>query len=217
MRRFLKAFLFLAVVSLVLVSLLILFSGEKYQLEVETHFNSPLEFEDAELMAGYPNEVTHVALFKFRRSSNGRRDFRFVKTFELPVDYVVAEIRDGDLLYCRAVFEDGRFVLDDGHCFPTLEDALRRRITLNSCINGTYLGYKIERNSIVYFLFQASNETTCVNESVEVLGRTWGVFAEITGTNGTLLCPAEVINGTYLTDEVVRIKEGWCEPESSGG
>ena len=208
--RLLKAFLFLAVASLVLVSLLILFSGEKYQLEVEAHFSSPLEFEGAELMAGYPNEVTHLALFKFRRSSGGGRDFRFVKAFDLPVDYVVAEIRDGEAVYCRAVFEDGRFVLDDEHCFPTLEDALRRRITLSSCINGTYLGYKIERNSIVYFLFQASNETTCVNESVEVLGRTWGVFAEITGTNGTLLCPVEVINGTYLTDEVVVVNEGRC-------
>ncbi|ASJ05519.1 hypothetical protein [Thermococcus barossii] len=208
--RLLKAFLFLAVASLVLVSLLILFSGEKYQLKVEAHFSSPLEFEGAELMAGYPNEVTHLALFKFRRSSGGGRDFRFVKAFDLPVDYVVAEIRDGEAVYCRAVFEDGRFVLDDEHCFPTLEDALRRRITLSSCINGTYLGYKIERNSIVYFLFQASNETTCVNESVEVLGRTWGVFAEITGTNGTLLCPVEVINGTYLTDEVVVVNEGRC-------
>lgn len=61
--RLLKAFLFLAVAFLVLVSLLILFSGEKYQLEVEAHFSSPLEFEGAEFMAGYPNEVTHVALF----------------------------------------------------------------------------------------------------------------------------------------------------------
>ncbi|KUH32733.1 hypothetical protein APY94_08925 [Thermococcus celericrescens] len=208
--RLLKAFLFLAVVSLALVSFLIFFSGEKYRLEVETHFGSPVEFEGAELMAGYPNGVTHVALFKFRRSGGGGRDFRLVKAFDLPVDYVVAEIRDGDVLYCRAVFEDGRFVLDDGHCFPTLEDALRRRITLSSCINGTYLGYKIERNSIVYFLFQASNETTCVNESVEILGRTWGIFAEITGKNGTLLCTLEVVNGTYLTDEVVMVKEEWC-------
>ncbi len=210
MRHFLKAFLFLAFVSLVLVSLLILFSGEKYRVEVEAHFDSPMKFEGAELMAGYPNDVTHVALFKFRRSGGGERDFRLVRAFDLPSDYVVAEIRDRDLLYCRATFEDGRFVLDDGHCFPTLEDALRRRITLSSCINGTYLGYKIERNSIVYFLFRASNETTCVNESVEVLGRTWGIFVEITGTNGTLICPVEVINGTYLTDEVVAVDEGRC-------
>ena len=211
MGRFLKASLFLVLVSMILVSVLVLFSGEKYRVEVEAHFGSPLEFEGAELMAGYPNGVTHVALFKFRRSSEGGRDFRFVKAFDLPVDYVVAEIRDGEAVYCRAVFEGGRFVLDDGHCFPTLEDALRRRITLNSCINGTYLGYKIERNSIVYFLFQASNETTCVSESVEVLGRTWGIFVEITGTNGTLICPVEVINGTYLTDEVVEVKGMGCE------
>lgn len=208
--RFLKSFLFLAVAFMVLVSLLILSSGEKYRVEVEAHFDSPMKFEGAELMAGYPNDVTHVALFKFRRSGGGERDFRLVRAFDLPVDYVVAEIRDGDLLYCRATFEDGRFVLDDGHCFPTLEDALRRRITLSSCINGTYLGYKIERDSIVYFLFQASNETTCVNESVEVLGRTWGIFVEITRTNGTLICPVEVINGTYLTDEVVALDEGRC-------
>ncbi|CAD5245322.1 hypothetical protein [Thermococcus camini] len=210
MGRFLKAFLFLAVASLVLVSFLIPLSGEKYPIEVEAHFSSPFEFEGAELMAGYPNEVTHVALFKFKRSGGGRRDFRLVEAFDLPVDYVVAEIRDGGSLYCRAAIEDGRFVIHEENCFPTLEDALKRRITLSSCINGTYLGYKIERNSIVYFLFQASNETTCVNESVEVLGRTWGVFAEITGTNGTLLCPVEVINGTYLTDEVVAVNEGWC-------
>ena len=171
---FLKAFLFLAVVSLVMVSVLVLSPGEKYRVEIEAHFSSPLEFEGAELMAGYPNGVTHVALFKFRRSGGGGMDFRFVKAFDLPVDYVVAEICDGAVFYCRAVFEDGRFVLDDGRCFPTLEGALRGRITLSSCINGTYLGYKIERNSIVYFLFQALNETTCVNESVEVLGRTWG-------------------------------------------
>ncbi|NJE30124.1 hypothetical protein E3E38_03545 [Thermococcus sp. 18S1] len=210
MGRFLKAFLFLAVASLVMVSVLVLSPGEKYRVDVEAHFGSPLEFEGAELMAGYPNEVTHVALFRFRRSGGGEGDFRLVRAFDLPIDYVVAEIRDGDVLYCRAVFEGGRFVLDDGHCFPTLEDALRRRVTLSSCINGTYLGYKIERDSIVYFLFQASNETTCVNESVEVLGRTWGIFVEITGTNGTLICPVEVINGTYLTDEVVAVDEGLC-------
>lgn len=209
MGRFLRASLFLVVASLALVSFLIFFSEEKYQLEVEAHFSSPFEFEGAELMAGYPNEVTHVALFKFRRSEGGRRDFRLVRAFDLPVDYVVAEIRDEDLLYCRASFEDGRFVIHEENCFPTLEDALKRRITLSSCINGTYLGYKIERNSIVYFLFQASNETTCVNESVEVIGRTWGIFAEITGTNGSF-CPVEVINGTYLTDEVVAVNEEQC-------
>ncbi|NJE10968.1 hypothetical protein [Thermococcus sp. MAR1] len=214
MGRILKASLFLVVASLALVSFLILSSGEKYPIEVEAHFSSPLEFEGAELMAGYPNEVTHVALFKFRRSDGSRRDFRLVKAFDLPVDYVVAEIRDGDTFYCRASFEDGRFVIRDKNCSSTLEDALKRRITLSSCINGTYLGYKVERGSIVYFLFQASNETTCVNESVEVLGRTWGVFAEITGTNGTLLCQVEVINGMYLTDEVVRINKEGCRVEN---
>ncbi|ASJ11396.1 hypothetical protein [Thermococcus thioreducens] len=214
MGRFLKAFLFLVVASLALVSFLILSSGEKYPIEVEAHFSSPVEFEGAELMAGYPNEVTHVALFKFRRSGGSGRDFRFVKAFDLPVDYVVAEIRDGDMLYCRASFEDGRFVIREENCSSTLEDALKSRITLSSCINGTYLGYKIERNSIVYFLFETSNETTCVNGSAEVVGRTWGIFAEITGANGTLLCQVEVINGTYLTDEVVRINKEVCRVEN---
>jgi hypothetical protein len=212
--RLLKAFLFLAVASLVLVSLLILFSGEKYQLEVEAHFSSPLEFEGAELMAGYPNEVTHVALFKFRHSSGGGRDFRFVKAFDLPVDYVVAEIRNGDTFYCRASFEDGHFVIREENCSPTLEGALKRRITLSACVNGTYLGHEIEKGSIVYFLFEASNGTTCVNDTVEVLGRTWGIFARIVSGNVTILCNLENINGTSLTDEVMTINKEWCGLEN---
>ncbi len=47
-----------------------------------------------------------------------------------------------------------------------------------------------------------------MNESVEVVGRTWGIFAEITGTNGSF-CPVKVISGTYLTGEVVMVKEEW--------
>jgi len=42
-----------------------------------------------------------------------------------------------------------------------------------------------------------------VNESVEVFGRTWGIFAEISNGNGTIICPVDVIGGSYLTDEVV--------------
>ncbi|MCD6371936.1 MAG: hypothetical protein J7L37_00030 [Thermococcus sp.] len=80
-----KLFLFLGLLSLFLVSFLIS-SEENYQLEVEAHFEFPAEFEGAELKAGYPNAVTHVALFKFKPSSEGQRDFRLVKTFDLPAD-----------------------------------------------------------------------------------------------------------------------------------
>ena len=62
---------------------------------------------------------------------------------------VIAEIKTNGVIYCRTVFGGGRFVINDDHCFPTLEDALRRKITLNACLNATYLGHKIGRDSIV--------------------------------------------------------------------
>ncbi|NJD98697.1 hypothetical protein E3E26_02650 [Thermococcus sp. LS1] len=212
--RLSKAFLFFIAVVIIVVGLTISLSEERYRINVEVHFASPAELEGIELLEKYPNEVTHVALFRFRYSEHGRRDFHFTEDFDVSPDYVVAEIRNGDTFYCRASFEDGHFVIREEKCSPTLEGALKRRITLSACVNGTYLGHEIERGSIVYFLFEASNGTTCVNDTVEVLGRTWGIFARIVSGNVTILCNLENINGTSLTDEVVTINKEWCGPEN---
>ncbi len=109
MGRYLAIFLvFLLVASA--AAFLLLSSSEVYLVELEASFSNPVEFKGVELLKAYPNEVTHVAVFRFGESPEGKTEWRLNETFELPVDYVVIELGDGSTLYCRAGFLDGRFV-----------------------------------------------------------------------------------------------------------
>ncbi|AIF68501.1 hypothetical protein PAP_00270 [Palaeococcus pacificus DY20341] len=188
---------------------------EKYPIIVDAYFSTPAEFNGVQLLMSYPNEVTHVALFKFELSPDGSRYIRVEKTFDINPDYVVAEVQDKEeTLYCRADWENGTFIVRDWeNCSDSLTAALTRKITLQACVNGTYLGHTVERKSIVWFLFKASNTTECVSDTVEVVGRTWGIFVRIAGANGTIVCQTEKVEGTYLSDEVVTINEKGCGPK----
>ncbi|WP_297477202.1 hypothetical protein [Thermococcus sp.] len=204
MRRYLGLFLVFVLAASV-GAFLLLSSSEVYPVELEANFSKPIEFRGAELLKVYPNEVTHVAIFRFSESPDGRTEWRLNETFELPVDYVVIELDDGAALYCRAGFLNGRFVFDGENCHKSLDEALRRNVTVTGCINATYLGHRLERNALLVFEFGASNETGCVNETVEVMGRLWGVLAVVKTGNGTVECPLQPVEGSYLENEVFRI------------
>lgn len=213
MGRYLALFLvFLLVAS---ATAFLFLSSEAYPVELEASFSNPVEFRGVELLTAYPNELTHVAVFRFRESSKGKTEWKLNETFELPVDYVVIELGDGSKLYCRAGFSNGRFVFGGENCHESLEEALKRNVRVTGCINATYIGHRLERNALLIFEFRASDGTTCVNESVEVAGRLWGVMAVIETGNGTVDCPLEPLEGSYLGDEVFRL-EG-CEMDEELG
>ncbi len=69
-----------------------LLPSEAYPVELEASFSKPVEFRGAELLKAYPNELTHVTVFRFADSPNGKIEWRLNETFELPVDYVVIEL-----------------------------------------------------------------------------------------------------------------------------
>ena len=206
MGRYLGLFLVFVLAASV-GAFLLLSSSEVYPVELEANFSKPVEFRGAELLKAYPNEVTHVAVFRFSESPDGRTEWRFNETFELPVDYVVIELENGSALYCRAGFSNGRFVFSGGNCHKSLDEALKRNVTVTGCINATYLGYRLERKAILIFEFRASNETGCVNETVEVIGRLWGVRAVVKTGNGTVECSLQPVEGSYLENEVFRLSD----------
>ena len=200
--------LFLVFILIVAVgAFLMLSSQEQYPVELEANFSKPVEFRGTELLKAYPNEVTHVAVFRFSESPQGRTEWRLNETFELPVDYVVIEVEDGSALYCRARFSNGHFVFSGENCHKSLDEALKRNVRIIGCVNATYLGYRLERNALLIFEFGASNETNCVNETVEVVGRLWSVRAVVKTGNGTIECPLQPVGGSYLENEIFRLSD----------
>ena len=204
MRRYLGLFLVFVLFAFVAI-LIVLSTPERYSVELEASFSRPVEFRGAELLKSYPNDVTHVAVFSFAESPSGRTEWRLSETFELPVDYVIIELEDGSAFYCRAGFSNGRFVFSGENCHKSLDEALRRNVTVTGCVNATYLGHRLERNALLIFEFRASNETSCVNETVVVTGRLWGVRAVVKTENGTVECPLQPVEGSYLEDEVFQL------------
>lgn len=169
MKRVVGLFLFLVLTSVVVFTFL-LDSSEKYPARFHAEFQRPVEFNGAGLLKGYPNAVTHVAVFRFKESPAGKNVWELEEVFDVAPDYVIAEIQDGSTLFCRAESQNDTFVFRRENCYKTLDDALTRRITLTGCLNAIYIGYSLERNAILIFKFRTANETTCVNETVEVRG-----------------------------------------------
>lgn len=159
----------------------------------------------AEFLKGYPNTLAHVAVFRFKESSRGKKVWDINESFEAPPDYVIIELESGSTFYCRAESENDTFVFRGENCYRTLDKTLTRRITLTGCLNATYNGYHLERNAILIFEFRAANRTTCVNETVEVRGRLYDVLMRIETENGTVEFPLKRVEGNYLTDEVFMI------------
>ncbi|ASJ08178.1 hypothetical protein A3L11_02630 [Thermococcus siculi] len=208
MKRTIGLFLFFFLIVSI-VFLLFLSSPERYLVQLHAEFPKPVEFRGTDFLSSYPNDVTHVAIFRFRESSKGKAVWDINGTFEAPPDYVIIELENGSTLYCRANNREGYFVFHPENCYKSLDGALTRHITLTGCINATYTGYRLERKAILVFEFRASNKTTCVNETVEVKGRLWEVSAEIETDNGTVECPLSRVRDSHLADEVFRI-EGHC-------
>ncbi len=206
MGRYLGLFLVFVLAASV-GAFLLLSSSEVYPVELEASFSKPVEFRGAELLKAYPNEVTHIAVFRFAESPNGKVEWRVKEDFELPVDYAIVELENGSVLYCRAGFSNGRFVFGGENCHKSLDDTLRRNVRITGCINATYIGHRLERNALLVFEFRASNEMNCVNETVAVVGRFWGVRAVVKIGNGTVECPLKPVEGSYLENEVFRLSD----------
>ncbi|WP_048152602.1 hypothetical protein [Palaeococcus ferrophilus] len=185
--------------------LLFLSSPERYLVQLHAEFPEPVEFKGTDFLPGYPNDVTHVAVFRFKESSKGKRVWDINETFEAPPDYTIIELENGSTLYCRANNGEGPFVFRRGNCYESLDEALTRSITLTGCLNATYTGYSLERKAVLIFEFRAAKETTCVKETVEVRGRPYDVLVRIETQNGTVEFPVDRVKGDYLTDEVFRI------------
>lgn len=77
-------------------------SSEKYPARFHAEFQRPVEFNGAGLLKGYPNAVTHVAVFRFKESPAGKNVWELEEVFDVAPDYVIAEIQDGSTLFCRA-------------------------------------------------------------------------------------------------------------------
>jgi hypothetical protein len=206
MRRTIGISLFFLFIASV-VFLLFLSSPERYLVPLHAEFPEPFEFKGAELLEGYPNELTHVAVFHFKESSRGKRVWDINETFEAPPDYIIIEFENGSTFYCRANNREGSFVFRGENCYGSLDETLTRRITLTGCINATYTGYRLERGAILVFEFRATNETACVNETVEVRGRLYDVLVRMETENGTVELPVRRVKGNYLTDEVYEIRK----------
>ncbi|AMQ18716.1 hypothetical protein [Thermococcus peptonophilus] len=206
MKRVVGLFLFLVLTSVVVFTIL-LNSSEKYPAKLHAGFQRPVEFNGVELLKGYPNAVTHVVVFRFKESPVGKNVWELEEVFDVAPDYLIIEIQNGSTLFCRAKSENGTFVFRGETCYGTLDEALTRRITLTGCLDATYIGHRLERNSILIFEFRAAKETTCVNKTVEVRGRLYDVLVRIETGNGTVEFPVKRVEGNYLTDEVYEIQK----------
>ncbi|WP_054839452.1 hypothetical protein [Thermococcus sp. JCM 11816] len=82
MKRVVGLFLFLVLTSVVVFTFL-LDSSEKYPARFHAEFQRPVEFNGAELLKGYPNAVTHVAVFRFKESPAGKNVWELEEVFDV--------------------------------------------------------------------------------------------------------------------------------------
>ncbi|ALM76083.1 hypothetical protein [Thermococcus barophilus] len=195
---------------------------ENYLVSVEAQFSSEdVKFLGAELLEGYPNPVTNVAIFKFERSLDTIRDkvlqrISVEMAFDVPPDFVIGEIWIGNLtLYCPARWSgkaSGSYILRDWdqNCAENLTEVLKHRILVEGCLNVEYLGFDVSDDYVVRLVFNSTNATNCFKVNAEVFGRPYGITVLILYPNGTLICPVIPVDVDEY-HEILKISEDECK------
>ena len=212
-------------VVLIVLSLMIVPGlREGYLVSVEAQFSGEdVKFLGAELLKGYPNPLTNVAIFKFKRSQGTIKNkvlqrISIEMAFDVPPDFVIGEILiKNTTLYCPARWSDGGYIIRDWdqNCAENLTEVLKHRILVQGCLNVEYLGFNVSDHYVVRFVFNSTNATNCFNVTAEILGRPYSVTIVILHPNGTLICPVIPVEVDEY-HEILRISEDECKWDEFG-
>ncbi|MDI3476027.1 MAG: hypothetical protein PWQ95_1755 [Thermococcaceae archaeon] len=92
MRRTIGISLFLLFMVSV-VFLLFISAPERYLIQLHAEFPEPVEFKGAELLEGYPNELTHVSIFRFKELPAGKNISELEEIFDVAPDSLLMHHR----------------------------------------------------------------------------------------------------------------------------